>query len=111
MGIEIVGGALIRDDDGLALSSRNRYLSQVDRTRALSLHRSLQAMRRCPSSKISELLQVGLRVLDVDRLDYLELVDADTLAPLTQLDRPARALVAAQIGSTRLIDNLALEPR
>ncbi len=111
MGIEIVGGALIRDDDGLAMSSRNRYLSADDRKRALSLHRSLLAMQRSPATEIATLLQVGLGVLDADRLDYLEVVDADTLEPLSQLDRPARALVAAQVGSTRLIDNLALGPR
>jgi pantoate--beta-alanine ligase len=53
-------------------------------------------------------LGVGRAALDVDRLDYLEVVDAESLAPLTSLDRPARALVAAQVGHPRLLDNMAL---
>jgi pantoate--beta-alanine ligase len=111
--VEIVGAPLVRDLDGLALSSRNAYLSVDDRTRALALHRALFAMRDAKASgttDAAELLALGTRILtpDVDRIDYLELVDASSLEPLAQVDRPARALVAAFVGRTRLIDNVAI---
>jgi pantoate--beta-alanine ligase len=108
--VEIVGGALIRDDDGLALSSRNKYLSPGDRARALSLSRALFALRDAarPGADAARLVADARAALDVDRIDYVELVDAASLAPLTTLDRPARALVAAFVGATRLIDNVAV---
>lgn len=109
--VEIVGGPLVRDHDGLALSSRNRYLSPAERTRALSLSRALNAMQASGLTEVSALCALGRSLLDVDRLDYLEVVEAEHLTPLAVLDRPARALVAAYVGSTRLIDNLPLEPR
>ena len=108
MPIEIVGGALIRDHDGIALSSRNKYLSVENRKRALTLHRALFAMRDAEQRNVEALLDVGRGLLDVDRIDYLEVVDAASLEPLTELDRPARALVAAFVGETRLIDNVGI---
>ncbi|MCP4808517.1 MAG: pantoate--beta-alanine ligase [Proteobacteria bacterium] len=108
MPIEILGGELIRDHDGLALSSRNKYLSAANRERALTLHRALYAMRVTEDRNVERLLDVGRDVLDVDRIDYLEIVDTSSLEPLTTMDRPARALVAAFLGKTRLIDNVAL---
>lgn len=113
MPVEIVGAPLIRDADGLALSSRNAYLDIDARSRALSLHRALFAMRDLAArgtSDVGRLLDAGRSLLEVDRVDYLELVDQDSLEPLDTLDRPARALVAAFVGPTRLIDNLAVEP-
>lgn len=107
MPIDVVGAPLVRDGDRLALSSRNKYLSPSDRQRALSLHQALFAMRDATGS-VSERLEIGRNRLDVDRVDYLEIVDADTLQPLDTLDRPARALVAAYVGGTRLIDNIAI---
>ena len=108
MPIEVVGGALIRDDDGLALSSRNAYLSAQERERGLSLHRALFAMRDSPLREVAALKELGRSLLRADRIDYLEVVDANDLRPLTRLDRPARALVAAYVGKTRLIDNVGL---
>ena len=111
--VEIVPGPLIRDNDGLALSSRNKYLSPDDRRRALTLSRSLFAMAReelSGQSDVAVLLAKGTAALDVDRLDYLAIVDADTLEPLDRVDRPARALVAAYVGATRLIDNVPVGP-
>jgi pantoate--beta-alanine ligase len=106
--VEIVGGALVRDDDGVALSSRNVYLSPEERVRARTLSGALRVMQE-REGDVGERLARGRAVLDVDRLDYLEVVDAETLAPLERLgERPARALVAAWIGKTRLIDNVAL---
>ncbi|MBN1336221.1 MAG: pantoate--beta-alanine ligase [Deltaproteobacteria bacterium] len=110
-GVEVVAGPLVRDDDGLALSSRNRYLSAADRVRALSLHRALRAIRDSREPSVPALLEEGRSLLEVDRLDYIAIVDPWSLAPLERVDRPARALVAAFVGNTRLIDNVAVDPR
>jgi len=61
--------------------------------------------------EVEVLLSRGRRELQADRVDYLEIVDAEDLAPLPVVDRPARALGAALFGATRLIDNLSLDPR
>ncbi len=111
LGVEIVPGPLVRDADGLALSSRNRYLGPDQRRRALSLSRALRAMRASKLPQVAALRQLGLDLLEVDELDYLEVVCARSLEPLEHLDRPARAVLAARVGSTRLIDGMALEPR
>jgi pantoate--beta-alanine ligase len=108
MGIEIVPGPLVRDHDGLALSSRNVYLSPEERRRALSLHRALYLMRDHPSSDSAERIAAGRAVLDCDALDYLAIVDPDTLEPVDRVDRPLRAIAAARYGRTRLLDNVAL---
>ncbi|MEC9390446.1 MAG: pantoate--beta-alanine ligase [Myxococcota bacterium] len=108
MPIDIIGGPLVRDDDGLALSSRNKYLDAVSRTRALSLHRALHAIKKATTPSVAERLQLGRELLDADEVDYLAIVDPDSLRPLEVIDGPARALVAARIGTTRLIDNLGL---
>ena len=106
--VEVVGGPLVRDFDGLALSSRNAYLSTEERARALSLSGALRAMAESGIQDTSDLLRLGHGLLEVDELDYLEVLDAETLEPLEVLDRPARAFVAARVGRTRLIDNWAL---
>jgi pantoate--beta-alanine ligase len=100
----------VRDPDGLALSSRNRRLSDQQRQRALSLSRALGAVRQAVAAgerdpaaaragALAELTRSG-----VDP-EYLELVAPDTLQPLSSLDGEVLALVAAQVGNTRLIDN------
>jgi pantoate--beta-alanine ligase len=107
--VEILGCPLIRDADGLALSSRNKYLAPADRKRALSLSAALRAVQAAFGAgerDADRLAGIGRAALDVDRLDYLEVAGADDLAALGAVDRPARALVAAFIGTTRLIDNL-----
>ena len=111
LGIEIVGLPTVREPDGLAMSSRNAYLSQTERTRALSLSRALFAARDRASAgerEARQLVEGARSALDVDRLDYLELCDAATLTTLVQIDRPAVLLVAAFIGRTRLIDNIQI---
>lgn len=110
LGVEILPGPVVREPDGLALSSRNRYLSPDQRRRAASLSRALFAMRDSHHTQVAALRDLATRHLDVDTLDYLEVVDARSLEPLATVDRPARALVAAIVGSTRLIDNVALGP-
>lgn len=111
--VQIVGGPLIRDADGLALSSRNAYLRSDARARALSLHKALFAMRDAAAAgtlDAAALRARGKKLLQVERLDYLDVVDAESLKPLTVVDRPARAMVAAFVGGTRLIDNVAVGP-
>ena len=111
MGIEIVGLPTVREPDGLAMSSRNAYLSQTERSRALSLSRALFAARdRATSGErdATALVDGARAALDVDRLDYLELCDAETLTPVERIERPSVLLVAAFIGRTRLIDNVQI---
>lgn len=112
MPVEVIAAPLIRDADGLALSSRNTYLSAEERARGLSLHRALHAVVEAAAAgerDVARLRERGLAVLDVDRLDYFEIVDADDLSPLARVDGRARVLVAAFVGRTRLIDNMAVE--
>jgi pantoate--beta-alanine ligase len=111
MGIEIVGLPTVREPDGLAMSSRNAYLSPAERMRALSLSRALFAARdrAAAGERDAKTLVDGARAaLDVDRFDYLELCDAATLAPVARVEGPSVLLVAAFIGRTRLIDNVRL---
>jgi pantoate--beta-alanine ligase len=109
MGIEIVGIPTVREPDGLAMSSRNAYLSPQERGRALSLSRALFAARDAAAGGARDgarLVAQARAALDVDRVDYVELVDADTLQQVTDLQRPAVLAVAAFVGRTRLIDNV-----
>ena len=114
MGIEIVGMPIVREPDGLAMSSRNVYLAPAERARALSLSRGLRAAqaRAAGGERDVAALVAAARAIvtpDVDRLDYLELRDAESLAPCTgAVERPAVLAVAAFVGTTRLIDNLLL---
>lgn len=112
MPVDVIGGPLVRDADGLALSSRNTYLSAEERARALSLSRALRAMRAkaTETDAVDAILDAGHAELEVDRLDYLEVRDGDDLQPLQRLRPSARAFVAGLVGRTRLIDNLALAP-
>jgi pantoate--beta-alanine ligase len=111
--VEIVGQPTVREPDGLAMSSRNAYLSPDDRRRALSLSQGLAAaksLRGTGEARTTALVAAAREIVQprVDSLDYLEIRDVDTLAPLTIVDRPAIILVAAFVGGTRLIDNLRL---
>lgn len=113
MPVEVVRAPLIREADGLALSSRNTYLSPEDRTRALALSRALaQAMRAYLAGERSaeRLLAAARSELAGVDLEYLELRDADTLAPVANLHAPAVLALAAKVGKTRLIDNALLAP-
>lgn len=114
--IRIEACETVREADGLAMSSRNRYLSPEDRQRAVGIYRSLQKTLSDFNSgvrKAAELEAVLLKSLhdfDIDQVDYAKVVDAETLEDRTNLEAPAIALVAARIGKTRLIDNWLLEP-
>jgi len=109
--VEVIGGPLVRDADGLALSSRNAYLSREQRARALSLHQALDAMAEAVAAgtrDAADLLELGRGRIQADSLDYLEIRDATDLHPLNRVDGPARGFVAATYGGTRLIDNRSL---
>jgi pantoate--beta-alanine ligase len=113
--IEIVGVPTQRDADGLALSSRNAYLSDDERIAARVLPRALGDAARdiARGGAIDEALDKTRRRLaeaGFDPVDYVELRDAETLRPIARLERPARLLAAARIGCTRLIDNLPVTP-
>ena len=102
----------VREADGLAMSSRNRYLSTAQRARAPSLYQALLTMRealeRGRTKKVA--IAAAAAVLDgAARLDYLDLVDADTFEPLERLHAPAFIIGAARFGKTRLIDNLLVK--
>jgi pantoate--beta-alanine ligase len=111
--LKVVGVPTVREPDGLALSSRNVYLSAAERTVAPMLYRVLKgcASRIKNGEKIQHVLNVGRIEIDVAgfALDYLEARHALTLAPIaTPKDGPVRLLVAARLGKTRLIDNIAV---
>lgn len=111
--VEIVGAPIVRDPDGLALSSRNIYLTADERRRALALPESLVAARDAirggaPVGAALAAARHAMVAAGFDDPDYVALVGAGDLAPLTTADRPARLLAAARIGRTRLIDNLAV---
>ncbi|UQR64940.1 pantoate--beta-alanine ligase [Bradyrhizobium sp. C-145] len=111
--IEIVTVPTVREQDGLAMSSRNRYLSKEERQRALAINRGLSAALdefRSGERNVEKLIAIAKGHLEaVDRLQYLELVDGDTLkAADNPLRRPAALCAAAYVGSTRLIDNVIL---
>ncbi len=109
----IVACPTVREADGLALSSRNAYLDAAERVRAPALHATLRATAAAlrDGAPAGEALRGGRNVLEdaFDRLDYLELRDAATLAPMDGLDRTGRLLAAVRLGATRLIDNVAVD--
>ncbi len=105
--------ATVREPDGLAMSSRNRYLDAADRPRALGLVRALEAARaswarRADRDAAERVMRDTLAAARLD-VDYAVVRDAETLEPLDDPTRPARGLVAARLGDVRLIDNMALE--
>ncbi len=113
---EIVVCPIVRDADGLALSSRNAYLNAEERRAATVLRRALEAAREelRAGTRDSLQLQATLRkVLEAELLaavDYAEIVDADAFEPVTRVARPCYAVLAVFLGRTRLIDNLYIEP-
>jgi pantoate--beta-alanine ligase len=116
LGVTIVGMPTQRAEDGLALSSRNVYLNPDERQAALTLPRALGAAAKLieDGENIEKALidaHAALAKGGFDPIDYIALVDAISLEPLQKLTRPARLLAAARMGKTRLIDNIAVQPR
>jgi pantoate--beta-alanine ligase len=113
--IEIVVCPTVREPDGLAMSSRNAYLSATERPRAVALREALAAAEAmwaagAGTTAIEAAMRQPLRGHGIE-VDYAELADPDTLAPPGESPRRAIALVAGRLGTTRLIDNMLLPPR
>lgn len=113
LGVKVIGSKTIRERDGLAMSSRNAYLSPDQRRTAPALHRAMQESIRLfrAGHDIASAMATGRAIIEEAgfELDYFELRDAETLAPVTSLEkRRLRILVAARLGTTRLIDNIAV---
>jgi pantoate--beta-alanine ligase len=114
---EIIVCPIVREPDGLAMSSRNAYLNPGERRAATVLHRALDGARRAIERGERDALRLTAAMREIIRgeplaqPDYVELVDAETLEPVTRLRRTCLALLAARFGTTHLIDNLLIEER
>lgn len=112
--VQIVVCPIVREKDGLAMSSRNAYLGAQERKQALVLSRSLERVRRMHEqgeTSAENLIAAGKQVISEQptvRLDYFEVVDPDTLDPVTNVAKGALVALAAYVGTTRLIDNLLI---
>jgi len=117
MPVEMIIAPTVREPDGLALSSRNAYLSAAERRQALVLRRALariEELAQAGETSAERLRAEALVVLAAEpaaQLDYLELVHPETLEPVADLTQGALAAVSAFLGNTRLIDNIVLPPR
>ncbi len=113
--VEVVVVPIVREPDGLALSSRNVYLSAAERQAALALSRALQAAEQCyqagerDAERLREAMRTVLAAEPLVRPDYVSVADAASLDELGRFEGPALASLAARIGRTRLIDNVLLE--
>jgi pantoate--beta-alanine ligase len=113
--VDVQGGPIVRESDGLAMSSRNAYLQPEQRQQALALSRSLDAAeaavaRGTPAAEILATTRATLGSLTLGDVDYVELVDADEVTPVDAIERPAVLALAVRFGGTRLIDNRVLVP-
>ena len=111
--VQIVDCPLVREDSGLALSSRNKYLSEADRIAAVSISKSLSAIKSACESGIKDTKKLlDLCIANLDKkidLEYLEFVDKNTFKKTDVLNGPIICAIAARIGAVRLIDNIELE--
>lgn len=116
LGIEIVGMPIVREPDGLAMSSRNAYLAADERAQALALSRGLAAAEAAfragerDADALVAIARAPIEAAPLARVDYVELRDADDLTPVDVVSRRAVLAVAAFVGATRLIDNRVLDP-
>jgi pantoate--beta-alanine ligase len=112
--VEVRVEPTVREPDGLAMSSRNRYLSPAERELAPAIYRALRGAKSRAAAgeidvaRLESSLAAELAAIPGARVDYARILDADTLRPLARLDRPAVAAVAVFLGTTRLIDNLVI---
>ncbi|MDF1535652.1 MAG: pantoate--beta-alanine ligase [bacterium] len=114
MDVEVIGLPTVREPDGLAMSSRNAYLSARERESALALSRSLEIAREMVAEGIMDPSVIKKKVIEmIDEqplltIDYVNVVDAETLAPIDAIDKPALLAMAVRVGPARLIDNTVL---
>jgi pantoate--beta-alanine ligase len=112
--VEIIPGPTVRELDGLALSSRNVYLSVEERRQALCLRRALDAAEQLyaagerRAANIRQAMQERIAAAPLARTDYIEIVDDESLEPVADITRPALVALAVFLGKTRLIDNTVL---
>jgi pantoate--beta-alanine ligase len=111
--VEVVGCPIVREVDGLAMSSRNKYLSAEDRKQAVCLFQSLQRARKLAQNgknDVEAIKNAMRRIIENHNgeIDYIEIVDSQTLQKKEKVDNNCRALVAVKYGKTRLIDNMQL---
>ena len=115
--VELVVCPIVRDPDGLAMSSRNQYLSQEERRQALVLRRALREVERLVGNGVTtarDLIEAAQTVLATEprvRVDYCKVVDPDTLEDVADVSRAALVAIAAFVGTTRLIDNILVALR
>jgi pantoate--beta-alanine ligase len=113
---EIVVSPIVREADGLAMSSRNAYLNPEERQAATALRRALEAARKEISAgtrdalRLQTVLRHALESEPLASTDYAEIVDAETFEPITRVSRECYALLAVFIGATRLLDNMVIRP-
>jgi pantoate--beta-alanine ligase len=114
--IEVAGMPIVREDDGIAMSSRNKYLTSEERAAARCLSRALEAARQeiAGGERSIELLrnriEKVIREEPLARIDYVEFVDVENLGATTRVEQPTLLALAVRFGATRLIDNTVLEP-
>lgn len=114
-GIEIVGCPIIREEDGLAKSSRNTYLSKEERKAATILNKSLKIGRKLieegerDSKKVIEAITNNLNTEPLAKIDYVDVVDAISMEEVNKIEKPVLVAIAVYIGKTRLIDNFIYE--
>lgn len=113
--VRVMVEATVREPDGLAMSSRNRYLSPDDRAVAPRIYAALRAVQQRAAAgevdvaRLESALAADLAAIPGARVQYARILDAQTLQPLPRLDRPAVAAVAVYLGTTRLIDNVTIQ--
>lgn len=113
--LEVIGCPIVREEDGLAKSSRNTYLSDAERKAALVLNQSLKKGQQCIESgersaeSVKQAVRSHLEAEPQAKIDYVEIVDWNTLQPVETLEKPVLLAIAVYIGKTRLIDNFVWE--
>jgi pantoate--beta-alanine ligase len=117
MDIEILGAETIREHDGLAMSSRNIYLTKTQRTSALSLNKALKAAQKDVESGINNASQIIRKTKEFisshpeTQIDYVAICDPETLEAIQVINQPVLMALAVKVGSTRLIDNMILNTK
>jgi pantoate--beta-alanine ligase len=115
MDIEIIGAPIVRESDGLAMSSRNSYLKKEERVKALSLHQALKMAEEKVAAGIrdvSVIIQAAVENISANagvKIDYVSVCDPDTLDDVVVIDKPVLMALAVRVGKTRLIDNSLLK--
>ncbi len=115
--VEIIGCPTVRESDGLALSSRNRYLNAEERRQAVCLFQALQSAADAIRQGVTDCqgiianMRSMIEAYPACRIDYIEMVDSELLQPISHLDQPALLALAVFLGATRLIDNMSIEPQ